>query len=35
MVIAGLVCGFVDSALGMGYGVSATTFFYPLEFHQR
>ena len=27
MVLAGLLCGFVDSALGMGYGVSATTVF--------
>ena len=24
-IIVGLVCGFVDSSLGMGYGVSATT----------
>ncbi len=27
MMFAGLVCGFIDSSLGMGYGVSATTVF--------
>ena len=27
MILAGLVCGFIDSALGMGYGVSATSVF--------
>jgi len=26
-LLAGLVCGFIDSALGMGYGVSATSVF--------
>ncbi|MBS7633553.1 sulfite exporter TauE/SafE family protein [Candidatus Bathyarchaeota archaeon] len=27
IMLAGLVCGFIDSALGMGYGVSATSVF--------
>jgi len=26
-IVVGLVCGFIDSALGMGYGVSATAIF--------
>jgi len=26
-ILVGLVCGFIDSALGMGYGVSATAIF--------
>jgi uncharacterized membrane protein YfcA len=27
MILAGLVCSFIDSTLGMGYGVSATSVF--------
>ena len=27
MVLAGPLCGFVDSSLGMGHGVSATSVF--------
>jgi len=27
VILAGLVCGFIDSSLGMGYGVSATSVF--------